>query len=201
MATKTSNSNAGRACKNSAGNTSKACSNASKSKGCSKGCSKSQQKSDASEDCSHTSTADAVGLDQLEFYKRLFKQMAMGEESILTIKDKVDDKNLKRCLNQQQKDYREQQSKLIVKINALHGEPEFVPVMTKIMLKSGVMFNTMMDSSPSKIAEIMIQGINMGIIAVTRLNNQGGDLGLDTGDGSQIMRLYEKQLDCLKNYL
>ncbi len=196
----TNNSNTGKACKNSAGNTSKACSNSSGSKGCAKGC-KSKSSSDKTEDCSHTSTADAVGLDQLEFYKRLFKQMAMGEESVLTIKDKVNDKALKRCLTQQQKDYREKQSQLLVKINALHGEPEFVPVMTKIMLKSGVVFNTMMDDSASKIAEIMIQGINMGIIAVTRLNNQGGDLGLDTVEGSKIMTLYETQLDCLKNYL
>ncbi len=200
MANKTSNSNTGRACKNSAGNTSKACSSSNKTKSCSKGC-KAKAKSEATEDCSHTSTAEAVGLNQLEFYKRLFKQMAMGEESILTIKDKVEDKALKRCLSQQQKDYKEKQSMLLVKINALHGEPEFVPIMQKIMLKSGVAFNTMVDTSASKIAEIMIQGINMGVIAVTRLNNQGGDLGLDTVEGSNIMKLYETQLDCLKNYL
>ncbi len=197
--TKTTSSNAGRAAKSNTTSSKQGCGKGSNAKGCAKGCSgKSNSKE---EDCSHSSTIDAVGLDQLEFYKRLFKQMAMGEESILTIKDKVGDKALKRCLTQQQKDYKEKQSQLLVKINALHGEPEFVPMMQKLMLKSGVAFNTMIDDSASKIAEIMIQGINMGIIAVTRLNNQGSDLGLDTAEGSTIMQLYEQQLDCLKNYL
>ncbi len=198
--TKSTSSNAGRAAKSSTASKKQGCcGSSSNAKGCGKSCkSKSSSKE---EDCSHRSTMEAVGLNQLEFYKRLFKQMAMGEESILTIKDKVGDKALKRCLTQQQKDYKEKQSQLLVKINALHGEPEFVPVMQKLMLKSGVAFNTMMDDSASKIAEIMIQGINMGVIAVTRLNNQGSDLGLDIAEGSTIMQLYEQQLDCLKNYL
>ena len=51
------------------------------------------------------------------------------------------------------------------------GKPEPVGPMAKAGMKMGIMFNTITDKSDCHIAEMVIQGANMGIVEMTKALN------------------------------
>ncbi len=195
--------------KASAGNTSRAktqttgCGSSGKS-GCSCG---SEKKSGGKKSGSSSTTegrhheGEAVGLTQGEFYQGLYKQASMGEDSIKAIKPMAEEKSLKSFFTSQLKEYAQFRLEVEPKIKAEGYSVDGAPIMTKLMMRGGLAFNTMTDKSSSKLAEIVIQGVNMGVIAVTRLMNEADNLGLKTELGEKMMKLYDKQLETLKAYL
>lgn len=196
--------------KSSAGNTSRAksgatgCGSSSKSGCCNCG---SEKKSGGKKSGGSSGSegrqreGEAVGLTQGEFYQGLYKQAAMGEDSIKAIKPMAEERSLKSFFTAQLKEYAQFRLEVEPKIKAEGCDVDGAPIMTKLMMRGGLAFNTMTDKSSSKLAEIVMQGVNMGIIAVTRLMNEAEGRGLKTELGDKMMQLYNKQLDVLKAYL
>lgn len=158
-----------------------------------------RQKSQCS--CNQNDLSDQPTVTQLYFYQSLFKQASMGEESLKTIKPHIEEQSLRTFVSQQLRNYKTYKQELYPLISKLGEEPDEAPLMTRLMMKSGVAFNTMMNNSSSKIAEIIMQGVNMGVISVTRLLNTAESQGLEVDLGNKMMTLYEQQIDVLKNYL
>lgn len=195
--------------KSSAGSTSRpkaktsGCGSSSKS-GC---CCGSEKKSGGKKSGSSSASegrqreGEAVGLTQGEFYQGLYKQAAMGEDSIKAVKPMAEEKSLKSFFAAQLKEYAQFRMEVEPKIKAEGCSVDGAPIMTKLMMRGGLAFNTMTDKSSSKLAEIVIQGVNMGVIAVTRLMNEADNLGLKTELGEKMMELYGRQLETLKAYL
>ena len=66
----------------------------------------------------------------------------------------------------------------------------------------GVEMNTMMDKSNSKIAELMIQGTNMGIIEGVKLLNQNPDADKEVKNVlNEFIQFQENTVEQLKKYL
>ncbi len=74
--------------------------------------------------------------------------------------------------------------------------------MKKAMLWGSVQMNTLMDSSPTHIAEMMINGTTMGIVDMTKKLNQ-----LDEADAGakklaeEFIRGQQKSIEVLKQHL
>lgn len=74
------------------------------------------------------------------------------------------------------------------------------PVMDKAMLWGGVMMNSLTDKSTSKLAEMLIQGTNMGIIALTKaLNAYSEDENQDLAN--ELLHQFNDNLTELKGLL
>ena len=102
----------------------------------------------------------------------LNKGACMGRDAIHFILDKVTDEGLKEELNIQYTKYKE----ISEKISKLYpeyseDEPHETGTMNKIRTWYGIEMKTLMDDSTSKIAELLMQGTNMGIIEGRRLLN------------------------------
>ena len=102
----------------------------------------------------------------------LSKGACMGRDAIHFIMDKVEDESLKEELNRQYREYKE----ISEEINKIYpeysdDEPHKTSAMNKMMTWYGIEMKTFMDSSTSKIAELLLQGTNMGIIEGRRLLN------------------------------
>ncbi len=102
----------------------------------------------------------------------LNKGACMGTDAINFILDKVEDPKLKEVLNQQYKDY----EKILNEISQLYPEyskkePHETNVINKAMTWYGIQMKTLNDKSNSKIAELLLQGTNMGIIEGRKLLN------------------------------
>ena len=102
----------------------------------------------------------------------LNKGACMGRDAIHFILDKVEDSGLKEELNNQYNKYKE----ISDKISNLYPEysddkPHETNKMNKVMTWYGNEMKTLMDKSTSKIAELLLQGTNMGIIEGRKLLN------------------------------
>ena len=110
--------------------------------------------------------------DKINVLDELNKGACMGREAIHFIMDKVTDDDLKKELNRQYHKYKV----ISDEINEIYpeyneGEPHKTSTMNKIMTWYGIEMKTLIDESTSKIAELLMQGTNMGIIEGRRLLN------------------------------
>lgn len=100
------------------------------------------------------------------------KGCTMGIEAINNFIDKIDNKNFKEELEEQLGNYQ----KTTDKINEIYNDystdtPHEISGFTKKMTDYMMNTKTMMDHTDSKIAEILLQGTNMGIIEGRRIIN------------------------------
>lgn len=107
----------------------------------------------------------------LTILNEVSKAAKMGMESISFVIQKVGDENMKENLSTQYSEY----GKIADRVNTefeKYGEvPDESPFSTKMMSYIGTELNTIKDKSNSHIAEIMIQGGNMGIVECQKLLN------------------------------
>ena len=102
----------------------------------------------------------------------LNKGACMGMDAIHFIMDKVEEEDLKKELNRQYKKYKEISDKICELYPEYSSkEPHETSAMNKTMTWWGIEMKTMKDDSTSKLAELLMQGTNMGIIEGRRLLN------------------------------
>jgi len=132
----------------------------------------------------------------------LNKGSCMGVDAINVILDKVEDEEFKQVLIDQKNEY----EKMTDKIGNLYkefsdDEPHETNMMNKAMTWSNVEMRTLTDHSTSKIAELMLQGTNMGIIEGRRLlNHKSGNEKVDNII-DEYVNMQEKFVEILKKYL
>lgn len=110
--------------------------------------------------------------NEMNVLDELNKGSCMGMDAIHFVLDKVEDENLKEVLNNQYKNY-EDISNQIGKLYPKYSdkEPHETNTMNKVLTWYGVEMKTLMDNSSSKIAELLLQGTNMGIIEGRKILN------------------------------
>ena len=130
------------------------------------------------------------------------KGCSMGENALKDIMDKADDNDFKKLL----KKHLEQYETISNKIEDLYDEysddePHELNVMEKTMTWYGIQMRTITDSSTSKLAELLMQGNNMGIIEGRRLLNSK-EMSKDIEKVTdEFVKMQEKAVEELKEYL
>ena len=109
---------------------------------------------------------------EVDVLDELNKGACMGRDAIHFILDKVEDEDLKEELTVQYEKYKE----ISDKIRKLYpeyseDEPHKTNAMNKMMTWYGIEMRTMNGDSTSKIAELLLEGTNMGIIEGRKLLN------------------------------
>ena len=141
--------------------------------------------------------------DNVNALDEINKGATMGMNAIDDILDKIDSKEFKDMISKQYDDYK----RISEHINEIYDnynddkEPHETTLMNKIMTNMSIEMKTLTDKSDSKIAELLLQGTNMGIIEGRRiLNNKKLD-----EEVSNILKDYvtmqEKCVEKLKDYL
>ena len=132
----------------------------------------------------------------------IHKGACMGVDAISFVLDKVEDDSLKKELEKEEKDYnaiKRDIEEIYPKYN--EGKPHETGVMTKAMTWSGIEMKTMADKSSSKITELLLQGVNMGIIEGRRILNEK-KINKEVNDlVSRYVTMQEKSVETLKKYL
>ena len=109
---------------------------------------------------------------EIDVLDELNKGACMGQDAIHFIMDKVKDEDLKKELNIQYEKYNEISNKICeLYPEYSEKEPHETNAMNKVMTWYGIEMRTFIDESTSKIAELLLQGTNMGIIEGRRLLN------------------------------
>lgn len=136
--------------------------------------------------------------NEINVLDELNKGACMGMDAIHFVLDKVEDEKLKYILNEQYEKYKSISSK----INELYpGEPQETNVINKALTWYGVEMKTLMDNSSSKIAELLLQGTNMGIIEGRKLLNHKDIDGKVCKLVQEYVDMQEDSVEKLKKFL
>lgn len=130
------------------------------------------------------------------------KGACMGMDAIKFILDKAENEDLIKEIEEEYKEY-EKTSKVINKVYHKYddGKPHETSAMNKAMTWSGIEMRTLTDNTTSKLAELLVTGVNMGIIEGTRILNRKCINKEVEGIVSDYVKMQEKNLDNLKKYL
>ena len=126
----------------------------------------------------------------------------MGMDSISNVSEKVQDSRFKDELLFQYDKYNEILNEVNDELTNYDDFPKELNPMQKAMGWMGVEINTLTDKSNSKIAELMIQGTNMGIIEGVKLLNHNPDTEKPIKDIlNKFIDFQQNNVEQLKKYL
>lgn len=141
-------------------------------------------------------------LKNIDLVNSLYQNTEMGSSSIKKLYPKVKNTNLKNEMKKQLSNYKSQQNKISGLMKSYNITPQKVPVMIKAMTSAGITFNCAKDSSSEHIAEMLIQGTNMGVIKINQALNRTSFANSKFVDDAKAMLQKEQQyIDNLKKYL
>jgi len=143
-----------------------------------------------------TKTAELAGL--------IYKDMKMGADSIINLLPKVEDEKIKTRMTEQLDGYEKfaKQARRILETEGVAPKEE--GIMAKMGAKMGMSMKTMVDSTSSHIAELLMEGSVMGISELTRAlrNFENTDCSEETLRMCRDIITFENDnLDKAKNYL
>jgi len=141
-------------------------------------------------------------MEDIEILKEINKNSKMGMDSLSIVLKKVEDSNFEKLLNAQHDEYQnifDRTQELLIKNNS---EVQDTPPVQKAMSWMGIQFNTITDTSNSKLSELLIQGNDMGVVKGTKLLNNYSFMNDEIKNiVSDFVRLQEKNIDDLKKFL
>lgn len=135
-------------------------------------------------------------------YREVQRNTEMAMTAIETISDKIHDENLAMQISRQSLKYSELHNEAMKQLVEAKAEPYHNNFFADMMLKSGIHYNTMLNTSTGHIAELMIKGSNMGVLEMEKVlhhNTEAGERA--TTLGKQLVEFEEKNVKRLKDYL
>ena len=144
----------------------------------------------------------AMKKDDQEILKEVQKNSGMAINAIDTISEKVHNDELLQELSRERLLYSMIQNKATDKLQSEHSEGYHSSAIEDMMLKGGIQINTFTNCSTSKIAELMIQGSNRGLMSMWKSMNHhqnSGNISLEIA--KELMAFEEKSINRLKEFL
>lgn len=139
-----------------------------------------------------------------ELMQTVYKNAKMGSDAVTAVIEKTKDALLRRELTSQLESYYTFGVSAKNKLSEMHREAKEPSMMSKLPAEFSIKMSTMMDSSDSKIAEIMIDGYNMGIIDLQKSINAAKDEGapedvMNIANG--VIAFEQGSIEKMKKYL
>ncbi len=135
-------------------------------------------------------------------YREIQKNTEMAIKAIDTIAGKVYDDDLALQISRQSLEYSEIHNEASRELMAAKEEGYQGSRLSDAVLKTGIHYNTMLNASTGRIAEMMIKGSHNGILEMEKALRRNGNLGArPTALAQQLIDCEEKNIACLKKYL
>lgn len=135
-------------------------------------------------------------------YREIQRNTEMAMKAIDTISGKVYDDDLALQISRQSLKYAELYNEASKQLMAGKAERYQSNALTDAMLKTGIHYNTMLNTSTGHIAEMMIKGSNNGILEMEKVlkhNERAGERS--TALAQQLIDVEQKNIKRLKDYL
>ena len=137
-----------------------------------------------------------------ELLNSIYQNARMGEESLKTLLKSVDNDRLKSDLQTQMAGYANLYSQAEQNMASHHLEPKDLNGLSKASAYLGVKMNTLIDRTPSHVAEMLIQGSTMGVVDITENINKSPSADQSIKDlAKQVLDFENQNIERLKSYL
>lgn len=137
-----------------------------------------------------------------EVLNSVYKGSQMGFVSTEHLLNIVDDGKMRTHLKTQYMEYKDINNRAKDKLNRRGLEAEKISPIAKISSDISVRMNTIIDKTPSHIAEMMMQGNMMGVIKATKVIKNNTQADTDSlklaGD---LLRTEEENIQSMKQFL
>lgn len=136
--------------------------------------------------------------------EELYKNSKMGANSIIDLLPKVKDQNMRDELTSELDSFEKFAKEAETLLYEINTEPQEESLFARLGTKMSVAMNTMVDSTSSHIAEMMIKGATMGITEATKLLRESENSSCSEEALSLARRLIkyeEESIDRLKKFL
>lgn len=140
--------------------------------------------------------------EDIEILRDVQKNTEMAMKAIDTISDKVYDDDMAMQLARENIKYGEIRNKALKKIISQKAEPYKATAIQDMMLKAGIHMNTLLDTSTSHVAELMIRGSNMGLTQLWKSANAHSRAeGMAMEIAQELMDFEAQNIERMKKYL
>lgn len=149
-------------------------------------------------------TKEKRGTSEEFFFGEIYKNAKMGADAIINLLPHIKDDALRSVVTMQLDGYEKYAARAAEALHERGREAKEENLFTRVSARMGMAFNTMIDSTTSHIAEMMVEGSNMGITDMIKLLNHHEPRGT-CAEASRLARevvaFEEHNLEMLKRYL
>ncbi|MBQ8551499.1 MAG: hypothetical protein IJ428_01660 [Clostridia bacterium] len=131
----------------------------------------------------------------------LYKNTTMGGDALIDLMDKAQDPKMRSEMTRELEKYREYSNRAAALLAERGLKPEEPGMMAKAGSKMGMAFNTMLDTTTSHIAEMMINGATMGIINIEKQLNSAKPTGEARALAEDILKFEKSTAENLARFL
>lgn len=140
--------------------------------------------------------------DDVELLREIQKNTEMGLHALELMSSKVYDDSLALMLARESFKYSELHDRARAQLLAAKQMPEPEHKVNRLMLSASIQGNTLFNSSTSHLAEMMIQGSNMGLSSLWKSMNHNPEAqGQAMELAQELMDFEENNIKELKKYL
>jgi len=138
----------------------------------------------------------------VEMLNYIYQNAQMGENTLEQLMKISKDENFKKLLGSQFSEYKKIFNEAQQKLTALNKEAKDLSAGRKVMTYIMINFETLKDSSPSHISQMLIQGSTMGIIAITKNLKEYKDANQDIiALGHKLLEFEQQNVEECKKFL
>ncbi|MCM1324993.1 MAG: hypothetical protein NC243_04010 [Lachnoclostridium sp.] len=139
---------------------------------------------------------------EVKIYREIQKNTEMAMKAIDAMSDKVYDDQLALQMTRQSLKYSELHNEAVKHLVEAKAEPYHSSYFDDMMVKTGIHYNTLLNTSTSHIAELMIRGSHNGIVEMEKALNHNDNVGEKPETlARQLIDFEEKNIARLKHYL
>ena len=136
------------------------------------------------------------------FLGALYKNAKMGADAIINLLPKVKNDALRSDMTAQLDGYEKYANRAEKALSARGVTAKEENLVTRMSARAGMAMQTMLDTTSSHMAELMIEGSNMGITDTVKLLNHYSTTDSDAVRlAKEMVRFEEHNLEVMKKYL
>lgn len=137
-----------------------------------------------------------------ELLNFIYQNSQMGVESLEKLISISEDSKFNKCLESQLNEYKLINNKAMKKLNENGYDEKGIGTFTKIQSYIMINLQTMMDKTPSHLAEMLIIGSNMGVIdAIKNIRKYSGAESSILNLMEDLKKFEENNIEVLKAFL
>ncbi|MHC1694471.1 MAG: hypothetical protein AB9835_04180 [Eubacteriales bacterium] len=149
-----------------------------------------------------SSGINSTQIGDAEILNHIYQNAKMGTDSLSALIPKVTNPALKKDLTTQLLGYQNFANTSAQKLQAMNMTATDIDLLGKLPAYFGIKLNTMMDSSTSHIAEMLIKGSNMGVIELTKKMNEHKQVAPDiTQLSTEVFNFEQGNINKYMTYL
>ena len=141
---------------------------------------------------------------EAEMLEKIYKNMKMGSDSMINLMPSVKDAEFKRKMTEQLDGYEQFASRARERLIEIGGEPKEENAVTKMWASVGMKMNTLMDSTSSHIAEMIVEGSTMGMTDTIKILRESENADISESSmklARDIVKFEEDNIERMKKNL